>query len=150
MIPSSITVSVTLVLMAGPVRIGWMDITVIVHLVSNSRKLFRVLESPGKLKSKMTISCNLPKEKKVGPLLRHDFLNKCGRCHFILCLHFSCFVLLLSAVSLQFGFQVCNFSKMLDYDLTAVIIALLLLNTEHIILLDKDSVLSVDIFITAA
>ena len=38
-IPSSITVSVTLVLMAGPVRIEWMDITVIVHLVSNKRKL---------------------------------------------------------------------------------------------------------------
>lgn len=37
MIPSSITVSVTLVLMAGPVRIGWMDITVIVHLVSNHK-----------------------------------------------------------------------------------------------------------------
>lgn len=37
-IPSSITVSVTRVLMAGPVRIGWMDITVIAHLVSNDRK----------------------------------------------------------------------------------------------------------------
>lgn len=49
MIPSSITVSVTLVLMAGPVRIGWMDITVIVHLVSNSRKLFgQVLANSGK------------------------------------------------------------------------------------------------------
>lgn len=55
-IPSSITVSVTLVLMAGPVRIGWMDITVIVHLVSNCRKLFRLLASAGKLKSKMDIS----------------------------------------------------------------------------------------------
>lgn len=39
MIPSSITVNVTLVLTAAPVRIGWMDITVIVHLVSKIRKL---------------------------------------------------------------------------------------------------------------
>lgn len=60
MIPSSITVSVTLVLMAGPVRIGWMDITVIVHLVSNSRKLFSVLVSPGELKSNMFQTCNPP------------------------------------------------------------------------------------------
>ena len=39
MTPSSITVSVTHVLMVGPVRIGWMDITVTVRLVSNGRKL---------------------------------------------------------------------------------------------------------------
>lgn len=34
MIPSSITVNVTHVLMAAPVKTGWMDITVIVRLVS--------------------------------------------------------------------------------------------------------------------
>lgn len=56
-IPSSITVSVTRVLMAGPVRIGWMDITVIVHLVSNSRKLFwAIVANPCKLKSKLCAS----------------------------------------------------------------------------------------------
>lgn len=43
MIPSSITVNVTLVLTVGPVRTAWMDITVIVHLVSNGRKLLRVI-----------------------------------------------------------------------------------------------------------
>lgn len=95
--------------------------------------------------------CTLP---AAISFLTFDFLNKCGNCHFIFCLHFSCVVLLSSVVVSSWckKKKVFNFLKSLlqDCDRTATISALLLLYTKQIMLLDKDSVLSVDIFITAA
>lgn len=63
-----------------------------------------------------------------------------------------CIAVLSSSLQLMQEKKVFNLLKSLlqDCDHTATISALLLLYTKQIMLLDKDSVLSVDIFITAA
>lgn len=124
-IPSSITVSVTRVLMVGPVRIGWMDITVIVRLVSNGRKTlwgfsqrWSIEKQDGQFHARVSHAIiNLWYLKQMWPV------NS-------VCV--SIFHALLSSVRPQFVGK--------KYDLTAAISALFLLNTEHIISLDRDSV----------